>query len=142
MVGAASTPPMSGSPGSSVATHGMYSIWNWNKGLYDYYQVPEGKRPSYGLEVNPPPPAPMGLGSVIGEDPDVSGHVLPSSAKLVGGGALAMGEVVSARQEPMTRINPWLGVVLAIAVPTALLYVTANLFGGERAPTMFEEFSD
>jgi hypothetical protein len=111
----------------SIATNGMYSVWDWSKGQYDYFQLPKEYRPKYGEEVRPPPFSPA-LGSALGEDPDHSGHILPRKAKYVGSGSLAMGEIVSV-SETATPINPWLCVALAIAIPTGLLWLTTKLTG-------------
>lgn len=108
-------------------TNGLYSAWNWKKGLYDYFEVPEGSRPSYGDEVTPPPKQ-NALGSALGEDPDRSSHKMPFRAKYVGSGPVAMGEIVSV-VEPSHSRSPWVGVALALVIPTALLWITTHLGG-------------
>lgn len=111
----------------AIATNGMYSIWNWTHGLYDYYQSPESTRPKYGQEVPPPP---RNFSGGLGEDPDYSGHSLPRNTKFVGRGALAMGEVVSSVEPSISR-NPWIKVALAIGIPTAILWLTTKI-GNDR----------
>lgn len=106
------------------ATNGVYSVWSWNKGLYDYYQADSKNRPGYGSEVKPPITS-NSLSGVLGEDPDQSGHRMPSSAKHIGSGSLAMGEVVAIA--PPAARNPWIAVVLAMAIPTALLWLTTKI---------------
>ncbi len=106
-------------------TNGLYSAWNWEKGLYDYYEAPEKDRPSYGAEIQPPP-AQNALGSALGEDPDRSSHGMPHSAKYVGTGSVALGEIVAVVQSA-NGIAPWVGVALALAVPTAILWFTVKL---------------
>lgn len=107
-----------------AATNGVYSVWSWDKGLYDYYQADSKSRPGYGSEVKPPITS-GSLSGVLGEDPDQSGHRMPSSAKHIGSGSLAMGEIVAVVQ-PAAR-NPWIAVVLAMAIPTALLWLTTKI---------------
>lgn len=107
-----------------VATNGVYSVWSWNKGLYDYYQTDAANRPGYGSEVKPPSVS-NSLSGVLGEDPDRSGHRMPVNAKYVGSGALAMGEIVAVT--PQAIRNPWIGVILALAIPTALLWFTTKI---------------
>jgi len=106
-------------------TNGLYSAWNWDKGQYDYYESPEKQRPSYGDEIKPPPTQ-NALGSALGEDPDRSSHGMPRRAKYVGSGPVALGEIVS-----VTSVNgsvsPWIGVALALAIPTGLLWFTVKL---------------
>ena len=111
----------------AIATNGMYSVWDWSTGKYNYYQAPQADRPKYGEEVPPPPFSPA-LGSALGEAPDTSGHTLPRNAKCVGTGSLAMGEIVSSI-ESGTPFNPWLCVGLAIVIPTALLWLTTKMNG-------------
>lgn len=118
-------------------TNGLYSVWNWNKGLYDYYESPEQQRPSYGAEVKPPP-VQNSLGGELGEDPDRSSNGIPPRAKRVGQGPVALGEIASVVPSSES-ISPWVGVVLALAIPTALLWFTVSLrkFTGE--PSDFDE---
>jgi len=106
-------------------TNGLYSAWNWDKGLYDYYESPDNQRPSYGAEV-PLPPVGGALGNALGEDPDVSSNEMPRTAKYVGSGPVALGEIVSV-DAGTAGVGPWLGVAAAIVVPTALLYFTVKL---------------
>lgn len=106
------------------ATNGVYSVWSWNKGLYDYYQADSKSRPGYGSEVRPPMTS-NSLSGVLGEDPDRSGHPMPVNVKYVGSGSLAMGEVVSAVQ-PAGR-SPWIAVILALTIPTALLWLATKI---------------
>jgi len=106
-------------------TNGLYSAWNWDKGQYDYFEAPAGNRPSYGSEI-PPPPSQGALGSALGEDPDNSSHRMPMRAKYVGSGHLAMGEVVAV-VEGVESASPWVGVVLALVIPSALLWLTVRL---------------
>jgi len=103
---------------------GIYSVWDWTNGRYNYYQSPEHRRPRYGDEVQPPKPN-NSLGSVLGEEPDHSGNSLPRNAKFLGSGHRAMGEVVSSVESELK--NPWIAVVLAIAIPTAILWVTTRI---------------
>lgn len=110
-----------------VPLAGIYSVWDWSNGRYNYYQAPAHQRPRYGDEVQPPKPN-NSLGSVLGEEPDHSGNALPRSAKYLGSGHRAMGEVVSSVESELT--NPWVAVVLAIAIPTALLWVTTRILPG------------
>jgi len=107
-----------------VSTNGLYSVWNWNKGLYDYYESPAQQRPSYASEIKPPPHG--ALGSALGEDPDKSSQGIPSRAKYVGAGPVALGEIASV-VPPVESISPWIGVVLALTIPTALLWITVSL---------------
>ena len=106
------------------ATNGTYSVWSWDKGLYDYYQADEKNRPAYGSEVRPPGMS-SSLSGVLGEDPDRSGHRMPIHVKRIGSGAMAMGEIVAAPQA--AGRNPWIAVVLAMVIPTALLWLTTRL---------------
>jgi len=113
-------------------TNGLYSSWNWNKGQYDYYESPFQQRPNYGDEVKPPPTQ-NSLGAALGEDPDRSSHGMPRRARYVGSGPLALGEIVSVAPAEGS-ISPWVGVALALVVPTGLLWLTVKLgdFVGER----------
>lgn len=115
--------PLSGiKPGinyGSFSTNGVYSVWNWDKGLYDYYQTDERNRPGYGSEVKIPV-TPSAMSGVLGEDPDRSGHTMPVGAKHVGSGLMAMGEIVSSVQM-VSGWSPWIKVALAFAIPTMLL---------------------
>jgi hypothetical protein len=109
----------------SFSTNGIYSVWSWDKGLYDYYQADPGSRPGYGSEVKVPV-TPGAMAGLLGEDPDLSGHTMPTSAQYAGSGPVAMGEVVSAVQTA-TGWAPWAKVVLAFAIPAFLLWATTNL---------------
>lgn len=113
-------------------TNGLYSAWNWNKGQYDYYESPENQRPSYGDEIKPPPTQ-NALGSALGEDPDRSSHGMPRRAKHVGSGPVALGEIVSVASSD-SSVSPWVGVALALAIPTGILWLTVRLgdFMGDR----------
>jgi hypothetical protein len=113
-----------GNPGS-FSTNGVYSVWNWDKGLYDYYQADEKTKPGYGSEVSTPV-TPGAMAGTLGEDPDLSGHTMPVNARYAGSGAMAMGEVVSAVQTA-TGWGPWIKVALAFAIPSALLWITTKL---------------
>jgi len=95
---------------------GMYSVWNWSTGLYDYYQAP--MRRKYGDKIEPPPAQ---LSGVLGEDPDVSGHILPLGARRVGSGSQAMGEIASMPKTPV-GIAALAGAVIAVTAPIALLW--------------------
>ncbi|MHC4119750.1 MAG: hypothetical protein ACYSWO_19810 [Planctomycetota bacterium] len=108
-----------------MPTNGLYSAWNWETGLYDYYESSDGQRPSYGDEVKLPPTH-NSLGSSLGEDPDRSSHGIPTRAKFVGSGPVALGEIVSVVPSAES-ISPWIGVALALAIPTALLWLTTHL---------------
>lgn len=112
----------------SFSTNGLYSVWNWDKGLYDYYQADERTRPGYGAEVKIPV-TPNAMSGVLGEDPDLSGHTMPRAAKYAGSGIAAMGEVVSSVQTA-SGWSPWVKVVLAFAIPSALLWFTTRLSFG------------
>lgn len=118
-------------------THGLYSVWNWDKGLYDYYEAPEQQRPSYGAEVTPPP-VQNSLGSALGEDPDRSSNGIPPRAKRVGQGQVALGEIASVVPS-MDSISPWVGVVLALTIPTALLWLTVSLGKFTEKSSDFDE---
>lgn len=107
------------------ATNGVYSVWNWDKGLYDYYQTDEKTKPGYGSEVRVPV-TPGAMAGMLGEDPDLSGHTMPLSAKYAGSGAMAMGEVVSSVQNA-SGWSPWIKVAMAFAIPSVLLWVTTRL---------------
>ncbi len=109
----------------SFSTNGVYSVWNWDKGLYDYYQTDERNRPGYGAEIKVPI-TPNAMSGVLGEDPDRSGHTMPSGARYAGSGSMAMGEVVSAVQME-TGLGPWLKVALAFVIPSALLWITTRV---------------
>lgn len=127
-------------PGMSqgfAPTNGLYSVWNWNKGLYDYYESPEQQRPSYGSEIKPPPTQ-NALGSALGEDPDRSSQGIPPRAKYVGTGPVAIGEIASV-VPPAESISPWLGVLLALTIPTALLWFTVSLGKFVDKPDDFDE---
>lgn len=123
-------------------TNGLYSVWNWDTGRYDYYESPERQRPSYGSEVKPPPMQ-NALGSALGEDPDRSSNGMPARAKFVGSGPIALGEIVSVVPS-VESISPWIGVVLALAIPTALLWLTTHLGSvvGERSNALGMEDDD
>lgn len=118
-------------------TNGLYSVWNWNKGLYDYYESPEQKRPTYGSEIKPPPMH-GALGSALGENPDTSSQGIPRSAKYVGNGPVALGEMASI-VPPTEAISPWIGVFLALTIPTALLWLTVSLGDFVGGPDDFDE---
>jgi hypothetical protein len=109
----------------SFSTNGIYSVWNWDKGLYDYYQADEHSRPGYGAEVKIPI-TPNAMSGVLGEDPDLSGHTMPRAAKYAGSGVVAMGEVVSSVQMA-AGWSPWIKVALAFAIPSFLLWLTTRL---------------
>jgi len=124
-----------------ASTNGIYSAWNWGNGQYDYFEAPESQRPGYGSEVGPPPTN-GALGSSLGEDPDRSSHRMPRSARYVGSGHLALGEIVSVA-EGAEDVAPWVGVALALVIPTALLYATVKLgdiFGSGRPDDAEVEF--
>ncbi len=108
-----------------VATNGVYSVWNWDKGLYDYYQTDEKNKPGYGSEIRIPV-TPGAMSGLLGEDPDLSGHTMPVNARYAGSGAMALGEVVSAVQM-VSGWGPWVKVALAFAIPSALLLITTRL---------------
>lgn len=109
----------------TFATNGVYSVWRWDKGMYDYYQADQKNRPGYGSEVKHPITA-NALSGVLGEDPDRSGHEMPVNAKPIGSGSLAMGEVVSTVQTA-AGMSAWVAVVLALTIPSALLWLTTKL---------------
>jgi len=109
----------------SFSTNGLYSVWNWDKGLYDYYQADEKNRPGYGSEVKVPV-TPGAMSGLLGEDPDLSGHTMPVNARYSGAGPMALGEVVSSVQMA-SGWGPWVKVALAMAIPAALLWVTTRL---------------
>jgi hypothetical protein len=100
---------------------GMFSVWNWKRGEYDYYQGPPESVAGYGDEVIHPPA--RAVSNPLGEDPDISAHELPRGAKRVGSGAVAVGEVA---MEPGQTggVGLWAAAALALAIPTALLLVT------------------
>ena len=118
-------------------TNGLYSVWNWDKGLYDYYESPEQQRPSYGAEVKRPP-VQNSLGSTLGEDPDRSSNGIPPRAKRVGQGSVALGEIASVVPSSES-ISPWVGVVLSRAIPTALLWITVSIRKLTGEPDNFYE---
>lgn len=110
-------------PGT-LGLHNVVSAWNWNTGQYDYYQLPKPLAPSYSDEVKPPQPG-MSLAG-LGEDPDQSARPLPFGARRIGSGSRALGDIVSP-QSASAGPAAWVGVAIAIVVPVALLFVTANL---------------
>jgi hypothetical protein len=109
---------------------GTYSVWNWKRGEYDYYQGPPESIAGYGDEVVHPPA--RAVSNPIGEDPDFSSHVLPRGSKRIGGGPAAVGEVA---MEPgvTAGVGVWGAIALAIVIPTALLVVTTH-FLSFKAP--------
>lgn len=109
----------------AFSTNGTYSVWNWDKGLYDYYQADAGSRPGYGSEVKVPV-TPGAMAGLLGEDPDLSGHTMPVNARYGGSGPMALGEVVSAVQTA-SGWGPWVRVAIALAIPSALLWITTRL---------------
>ena len=113
----------------TFATNGVYSVWSWDKGLYDYYQADSKNRPGYGSEVKPPMVS-NSLSGVLGEDPDQSGHRMPVNVKHIGSGSLAMGEVVAV--VPPASRSPWIAVILALVIPTTLLWITTRLDTSRR----------
>lgn len=112
----------------SFSTNGIYSVWNWDKGLYDYYQTDEKAKPGYGSEVSVPV-TPGAMSGALGEDPDLSGHTMPTNSRYAGSGAMALGEVVSAVQTA-SGWGPWIKVALAFVIPSALLWITTKLSVG------------
>jgi len=110
----------------TFATNGVYSVWSWDKGMYDYYQANAANRPGYGSEVKPPITMNALSGGMLGEDPDRSGHAMPTNAKYIGSGSLAMGEVVSAVQSA-AGFGSWIKVALALTIPSAVLWLTTKL---------------
>lgn len=108
---------------------GIYSVWDWSNGRYNYYQAPTHSKPRYGDEVQPPKPN-YSLGSALGEEPDHSGNALPRGTKFLGSGQRAIGEIVSSVESDLK--NPWFAVFLAIAVPTAVLWLTTRIIPGEK----------
>jgi hypothetical protein len=103
---------------------GMFSVWNWDNGQYDYYKAPLGATPRYGDVVKPPPI--QALSGGVGEDPDTSGRVLPYGSKLVGSGDAALGEIVSASSN-FGSIPQWVIVPLVIAAPIVLLLTITKI---------------
>ena len=91
--------------------HSVYSVWNWNKGRYDYYRSnrsrPVRSRVGY--------PAARGLKGV-GEVPEQSVHALPAGAQYVGEGDMAVGTVAS----PVKRN----GAVFVVAALGALWWLS------------------
>lgn len=108
-----------------ASTNGIYSAWNWSNGQYDYFEGPASQRPSYGDEIKPPP-AQNAFGSALGEDPDRSSRSMPRTARYVGSGPVALGEIVAV-VESADGVSPWMGVVLALVIPSALLWATVKL---------------
>ena len=68
----------------------LYSIWNWEKGRYDYYRA-NSARP-YRSRVGYP--APRGIKG-LGEVPEESVHPLPAGAEYVGSGDTLVGTMAS-----------------------------------------------
>ena len=103
---------------------GMFSVWNWKNGEYDYYQGPPDAVAGYGDEVVHPPA--RAVSNPLGEDPDISAHELPRGSKRVGSGAIAVGEIA---MEPGQTggVGIWAAAALAFAIPTALLLLTTHL---------------
>ena len=120
---------LKGALAGNVPLAGIYSVWDWSNGRFNYYQAPANNKPRYGDEVQPPKPN-YSLGSALGEEPDHSGNSLPRGAKYLGSGHRAMGEVVSSVESDLG--NPWFAVALAIVVPTALLWLTTRIIPGEE----------
>jgi hypothetical protein len=102
---------------------GTYSAWNWQTGLYDYYQGVESTV-GYGDQVRHP--GPRLVTNPVGETPEESAHPLPRGVRKVGSGPTALGEIVDASNADM-GLAGLAGVALAIIIPAALLWVTANL---------------
>lgn len=103
---------------------GTFSVWNWNKGQYDYYKAPPNAIPGYGDEVKSPPP--QVLSGLVGEDPDTSSRLLPKRSKLVGSGQVALGEIVSLSGS--NGLSPsWTSVALVVLGPIAILWLLAKL---------------
>jgi len=119
---------LKGAIAGKVPLAGIYSVWDWSNGRYNYYQASAHRKPRYGDEVQPPKPN-YSLGSSLGEEPDHSGNALPRGVRYLGNGHRAMGEIVSSVESELK--NPWTAVALAIAIPTALLWLTTRIFPGE-----------
>jgi hypothetical protein len=102
----------------------MFSVWNWSRGEYDYYQGPPESIAGYGDEVVHPPA--RAVSNPIGEDPDTSPHELPRGSRHVGNGPRAVGEIA---MEPgrTAGIGVIGAIVLTIAIPTAILFLTTHL---------------
>jgi hypothetical protein len=70
-----------------------YSVWNWEKGRYDYYQSRE--RLPYRARLGNPA---LSGNKAVGGVPEESVHPLPSTARYVGDGEEAVGIVASPQQ--------------------------------------------
>lgn len=75
----------------------VYSVWNWDKGRFDYYVV-NRRRPVRQKAGYPPPRGLKGVGEV----PEESVNPLPAGAKYVGEGDEAVGTVAEHRQRSAT----------------------------------------
>ena len=109
---------------------GIFSVWNWDRGEYDYFQGPPESIAGYGDEVVHP--SARAVSNPLGEDPDISSHELPRGSKRIGSGGTAVGEIA---MEPgrTAGVGVWGAVVLAIAIPAALLVLTTR-FLNFKAP--------
>jgi hypothetical protein len=106
---------------------GLFSVWNWKTGKYDYYRL---NRPlsGYGDEIKHPKPRPVD--NPVGESPEQSANALPIGARKFGEGHVAVGEVVSSNGDAAGP-KTWVAIALAFAVPTFLLWLTTHLSGSE-----------
>lgn len=99
----------------------LYSVWNWNKNVYDVYRddVPV----SVGDDPKPPRPTQVGP---IGADPDTQIKTLPSGAKFLGHDQMAHGEIRIVGGLPLGLDNPTesptLKYLLAAAVGGGLVW--------------------
>lgn len=83
----------------------VYSVWNWEKGHYDYYR---GVRPRpYRARIGYPRAGSLtGVGALAEE----SVHPVPAGAEYIGSGEPAVGTIASAKQR-----SPWVFAAVALA---------------------------
>jgi hypothetical protein len=102
---------------------GMFSVWNWKNGSYDYYEAPPSAADGYGDLVKPPPA--QSLSGLVGEDPDYSGKILPAHSKLVGSGDLALGEIASMSGNGQLQLSVSTALLIVLG-PVAFVWLLAK----------------
>jgi hypothetical protein len=75
----------------------VYSVWNWDKGRFDYYAV-NRHRPSRQKSGYPPSQGLKG----VGETPEQSVNPLPAGARYIGEGDEAIGTMAQPKKRSAT----------------------------------------
>lgn len=97
-----------------------YSVYNYGRRAYDYYEAPEASGTHVGS-----PPAPMGVGD-LGAPPGRASWRLPGGARKVGSGEFPQGKIASVGG--LGDVDDMLSSPTTMIACAALAYLAWRLF--------------